>query len=369
MLLLVGTVCERKGQHDLADALGILPDGAAGRVRAFFVGDRPSPYSTDLHERIATLPKDRRSRVTIVPETSEVGPYLAAADLFVCTSRIESYPRVILEAMACGLPIVTTPVFGIREQVREDVNGLFYEPGDAAGLSAAIARLVADAELRARLAANAVPALDSLTDFDTMVDAVRPHLRRSGSALVYMASPRGSRLRALRKAVARQWQRVRADPRLLPYFAGKAWRVVRGGRLDKVIERNRMRTDWFSDYAAWAAEHDTRSEIALALLRERVAALPRVPRFGIVVVEDASADAAARAATATALAAQVHEAAICERTPDDATGLAALALLAQRTDLDYLGIVRRRRCARAARAGGARARARSRSSHRHRVCR
>jgi hypothetical protein len=97
---------------------------------------------------------------------------------------------------------------------------------------------------------------------------------------------------------------VRQDPRLLPHFAGKAWRIVRGGRLDKLIERNRMRTDWFSDYAAWAAEHDTKTEIHLALLRERGGAGAR-PRFGIVVVDDA-AGAAARAATPASLARTIH---------------------------------------------------------------
>jgi glycosyltransferase involved in cell wall biosynthesis len=83
---------------------------------------------------------------------------------------VESYPRVILEAMAHALPIVTTPVFGIREQVREGVNGLFYQPGDIAALAVALERLVVDGELRARLASNAVPALDALTDFDEMVE-------------------------------------------------------------------------------------------------------------------------------------------------------------------------------------------------------
>jgi len=53
--------------------------------------------------------------------------------------------------------------------VREDVNGIFYEPGDVEALAGAIARLVTDNELRARLAGNAVPALDALTDFDAMV--------------------------------------------------------------------------------------------------------------------------------------------------------------------------------------------------------
>jgi GT2 family glycosyltransferase len=168
--LLVGTVCERKGQHDLARALAHVPRNVALRVRALFVGDRAGPYSRALADLIAALPEDRRRRATIVPETGAVAPYFVAADVFVCTSRVESYPRVILEAMAHGLPIVTTPVFGVREQVREDVNGIFYEPGDVAGLAAAIARIAGDDALRARLAAAAVPVLDSLTDFDGMVE-------------------------------------------------------------------------------------------------------------------------------------------------------------------------------------------------------
>jgi glycosyltransferase involved in cell wall biosynthesis len=171
VVLLVGTVCERKGQHDLADALGRLPSAVAQRVRTCFVGDRDSAYSRALHERIAALPADRRARVTVVPETDDVARFFAAADLFACTSRVESYPRVILEAMAWGLPIVTTPVFGIREQVREAVNGMFYAPGDVGALASALARLATDDALRARLASNAVPALDALTDFDAMVGA------------------------------------------------------------------------------------------------------------------------------------------------------------------------------------------------------
>jgi glycosyltransferase involved in cell wall biosynthesis len=170
-LLLLGTVCDRKGQHDLARALGLLPAASAGRVRAFIVGDRPGAYSRELHAIVAALPEERRPRVTIVPETGDVARYFVAADIFVCTSRVESYPRVILEAMAYGLPIVTTPMFGIREQVREDVNGVFYAPGDVDALAATIARFVTDSALRLRLAGNAVPALDALTSFDAMVDA------------------------------------------------------------------------------------------------------------------------------------------------------------------------------------------------------
>ena len=154
-----------------------------------------------------------------------------------------------------------------------------------------------------------------------------------------MTSRRVSRARALRKAFARQWRRVRANPTLLPHFAGKAWRILRTGRLDKLIERNRMRTDWFSDYSAWAAEHDTRSELYLALLEERLAALPRRPRFALVVVEDAETRAEARAETSAALETQAHPPGVVEYVGDEPAALAALARLASRGDLDYLGVL------------------------------
>ena len=154
-----------------------------------------------------------------------------------------------------------------------------------------------------------------------------------------MTSRPVSRARALRKAFARQWRRVRADPRLLPHFAGKAWRILRGGRLDKLIERNRMRTDWFSDYSAWSAEHDTRSNLHFALLGERVAALPRAPRFALVVVEEPDARAGARTETLAALAAQAHRAAVVESVGDESSALTALARLALREDVDYLGVL------------------------------
>jgi len=154
-----------------------------------------------------------------------------------------------------------------------------------------------------------------------------------------MTSHPVSRARALRRAFIRQWTRVRDNPRLLPHFAGKAWRVMRWGQIEKIIERNRMRTDWFSDYEAWAAEHDTRSELSLSLLAEKVAALPRAPRFGIVIIEETGADAAARSVTKVALDEQVYPATLRETAPDEAAALAAVGRLAGRGDVDYIGII------------------------------
>ena len=83
------------------------------------------------------------------------------ADLFVAPSEIaadgdrDGIPNVLLEAMATALPVVTTPVSGIPEVVRDGENGLLVPPADAAALAAAIERLAGSAALRERLGAAA----------------------------------------------------------------------------------------------------------------------------------------------------------------------------------------------------------------------
>ena len=169
-IILLGTVCDRKGQLDLVQAIRRLDYAQATTIRVFIVGDRPSAYSDELHKLTARLAEPIRSRIRIVPETDDVAAYYQSADIAVCTSRIESFPRVILEAMASGLPIVTTPVFGIREQVRENVNGLFYKPGDTPELAMKLRRLIENPDLRRIFGDNSRAVLNSLIDYDEMVE-------------------------------------------------------------------------------------------------------------------------------------------------------------------------------------------------------
>ena len=92
--------------------------------------------------------------VTLAGEvpSSQMPGYLCAADIFVNASVVDNYPNAILEAFSCGLPVVTTSAGGIPYLVKDGVNGLLVEPGDAEALGRGMIRLATDHGLYARLA-------------------------------------------------------------------------------------------------------------------------------------------------------------------------------------------------------------------------
>jgi glycosyltransferase involved in cell wall biosynthesis len=171
IILSLGTVCDRKNQIDLVRAVRYLTEEDAARIKIMIVGDRDNEYSQKLKRAVKDLSGSRRARIQILPESDDVALFYRAADAFVCTSRLESFPRVILEALAAGLPIITTPVFGISEQVKHEESALFYEPGDLIALADNLTRIIVEPDLRAWLSQNTGPALDALIDFETMVSS------------------------------------------------------------------------------------------------------------------------------------------------------------------------------------------------------
>jgi glycosyltransferase involved in cell wall biosynthesis len=76
---------------------------------------------------------------------------LRQSDVFVLPSYYEGLPLGVLEAMACGVPVIATPVGGIPDVIRDGVNGLLVEPGRPAALARAMVALLEDDALRSRL--------------------------------------------------------------------------------------------------------------------------------------------------------------------------------------------------------------------------
>ncbi|MGE0470204.1 MAG: glycosyltransferase family 4 protein [Nitrospira sp.] len=170
-ILCVGTLCDRKNQMDLVEAFVALPDAISSRVQILLVGDDRGSYADTLKKRYQLLPLDARGRIRIVSPTESIASFYAAADLFVLSSKVESFPRVVLEAMTFGLPIITTPVFGVCEQVVEGENALFYPPGDSRLLARHIEYMVCNDARRLRMAKSSLQRVAQMTTFDEMVDA------------------------------------------------------------------------------------------------------------------------------------------------------------------------------------------------------
>jgi glycosyltransferase involved in cell wall biosynthesis len=108
-------------------------------------------YESDLHAEVAR--SGLGESLDFLDAGARVPELMPGLDALVVSSvsRSEGIPTVILEAMACGLPVISTRVGAIEEVVEPEVTGLIVPPEDAAALAAAIARLAADRELAGRL--------------------------------------------------------------------------------------------------------------------------------------------------------------------------------------------------------------------------
>jgi len=136
LIVNLGTLCERKGQHIFARSVDLLwrkNPTLASQCEFWMVGGRDSSYDASI---VDLLQKLGRPNLRIIPETKQAYDYLGAADLFVCSSYEESFPRVVLEAMAMEVPIISTHVHGIQEMVRQGKEARLVPPGHSSFLAA-----------------------------------------------------------------------------------------------------------------------------------------------------------------------------------------------------------------------------------------
>jgi glycosyltransferase involved in cell wall biosynthesis len=147
-LLYVGRLAPNKGLFTILDGLQRLRQT---RPQTTLAIRGAGPLRAALQQRIIRL--GLVEAVTWIPrldEITQLADLYRAARALVCASTAEGGPRVTVEAMACGTPVITTPVGIMRELVEDGVNGLVFA-GDAAGLAATAARLLADEGLQQRL--------------------------------------------------------------------------------------------------------------------------------------------------------------------------------------------------------------------------
>jgi colanic acid/amylovoran biosynthesis glycosyltransferase len=169
-IVTVGRLVEKKGVEDAILALSAINTPFEYVV----AGDGP------LRARLEALARERlpagavqflgaQTQDAIVPLLQSAGIFLAPS-VTGADGDIEGIPVAIMEAMALGLPVVSTRHSGIPELVSHGVSGLLLEEHDVAGLSAALSALGADPALRARLGAAGRAIVASEYDVATLTD-------------------------------------------------------------------------------------------------------------------------------------------------------------------------------------------------------
>jgi glycosyltransferase involved in cell wall biosynthesis len=150
LIIAVGRLIAKKGFANLIRACGLV----AKRGKSFqceIIGE--GPLENELRAQIEQLGLQNRVALTGSKPQRDVRQRLAAANVFVLPSVLDAQggmdnlPTVIMEAMATGLPVISTNIGGIPEMVVQNETGFLVQPGDSVALAGAIEKVIDDGQL------------------------------------------------------------------------------------------------------------------------------------------------------------------------------------------------------------------------------
>jgi glycosyltransferase involved in cell wall biosynthesis len=145
VIVAAGRLADAKNYPLLIDAFALLRRTTAAKLFILGQGDREH----ELRDRIAR--HSLNDAVILCGFQSNPWKYIARADVFASSSTYEGFGNVLVEAMACGVPVVATSSPGPREIVEEGENGLLVEKHEPAAFAAALQLVLADEALRERM--------------------------------------------------------------------------------------------------------------------------------------------------------------------------------------------------------------------------
>ena len=170
---IVATLRSWKGHRYLLDALAQHVNRGA---RLIIVGDGPQRAALEMQVDALSL----RDRVVFAGQQDDVAPWLRALDVFALPSYAnEGVPQALLQAMFAGVACITTDAGAIPEIARHGDTALVVAKQDVAALAGGLDALLADAEMRARLAANARAFVVPRYGLPVMLDRMETAFRRA----------------------------------------------------------------------------------------------------------------------------------------------------------------------------------------------
>ncbi|MCC7522719.1 glycosyltransferase family 4 protein [Candidatus Uhrbacteria bacterium] len=165
VLIHTGRLSKKNGVDDLIRSLLILPSS----FKILLIGNGEDENALkNLAEQL-----DVSKRIVFAGPRPyiELPPYLQASDIFVRASLSEGLGNSFLEAMACGIPVIGTPVGGIPDFLTDGETGIMCHPRDPKSIAEAVLRLIGDRDLRDRLVQNGSRLVADKYNWDRLADA------------------------------------------------------------------------------------------------------------------------------------------------------------------------------------------------------
>ena len=148
-LLFISRLSSQKGVESLIKACGILKKKNIENYKLTIVGDGP------LKDKMFSLVNEYaiKDKINFLGwrKLEDLPDIYRSSDVFILPSVMEGMPSVVLQAMACGLPVIGTKVEGFQEVLEDNVNGLTVAYNDTENLSNAIKKLIDSPELRKKM--------------------------------------------------------------------------------------------------------------------------------------------------------------------------------------------------------------------------
>lgn len=168
LIATVANIRRVKGIDVLVEAAGRVLE-AIPEATFLIIGRKSEPdYHQELIEQITA--RGLEGNIKFLGESANVFSLLKACDVFLLPSRSEGFSNALIEAMACGLPSVATLVGGNAEAIEDGKNGYLIKSGDAELAAKRVVSLLADRELRSRMAAAARTTVEKKFTAQVMIE-------------------------------------------------------------------------------------------------------------------------------------------------------------------------------------------------------
>lgn len=169
IVLFTGRLIAAKGVRFLVEAIPTVLREHPQCLFLFIGAGNSLPYEKRLRE--TKVPKENFAFLGYLKDASRLIDYYRAQSVFVAPTLYENLPIRVLEAMACGIPVVASNVCAVPEIIQDGVNGFLVKPGSVRELAEGISTLLADPRMRRQMGQSARKTV--LERFDWNVNAIK----------------------------------------------------------------------------------------------------------------------------------------------------------------------------------------------------